>query len=269
MFCVPRSETVQQSVPQTMKTPERAGLGVDVVNLLKYRAFAELEAGVHGRVAVTCGVKGPNCGSSSDLTVVELVTATPDDGGVDGNRERVDNLKMLLSGQSKEKLTVKSLTMAQTEARVPQTNMRLPLRCHIAAVCRTDFAAENGNIAAVDVKLPLQRHQFVAASADFAAAKCRRLPQQNICRCLLPQTAAAIKYPLPLDVAYDGLWTQMFVASYIFILGLSTDVHRTVRRAAMREYNVCRRVDCRTLPLHIAAAAAKSLCPGMTSAEAS
>ncbi|KAJ6464358.1 hypothetical protein C8R45DRAFT_1174424 [Mycena sanguinolenta] len=51
----------------------------------------------------------------------------------------------------------------------------------------------------------------------------------------------------------------MFVASYIFILGLSTDVHRTVRRAAMREYNVCRRVDCRTLPLHIAAAAAASL----------
>ena len=38
-----------------------------------------------------CGVKGPDCGSSSALTVVELVTATPDDGGVDGNRKGVDN----------------------------------------------------------------------------------------------------------------------------------------------------------------------------------
>ncbi|KAJ6519044.1 hypothetical protein C8R45DRAFT_918135 [Mycena sanguinolenta] len=83
--------------------------------------------------------------------------------------------------------------------------LRLPLQCHIAAVCRSDFAAENGNIAAVDVKLPLQRHQFAAASANFAAAKCRRLPQRNICRCLLPQTAAAIRYTWSLDVAHDVL----------------------------------------------------------------
>ena len=170
-------------------------------------------------MGVTCGVKGPDCGSSSALTVVELVTATPDNGGVDGNRKGVDNLKMLLSGQSIEKLTMKSLTTAQTEARVPQTDvrlpqccstyvelpLRLPLQCHIAAVCRTDFAAEKGNIAAVDVKLPLQRHQFAAASANFAAAKCRRLPQRNICRCLLPQTAAAIKYTWSLDFAHDVL----------------------------------------------------------------
>ena len=96
----------------------------------------------------------------------------------------------------------------QSDVRLPQccsTYVELPLQCHIAAVCHTNFAAEKGNIAAADVKLPLQRHQFAAASANFAAAKCRRLPQQNICRCLLPQTAATIKYTWSLDVAHDVL----------------------------------------------------------------
>ncbi|KAJ6510954.1 hypothetical protein C8R45DRAFT_921650 [Mycena sanguinolenta] len=115
--------------------------------------------------------------------------------------------------------TMKRLTWAQTEARVPQTDVRLPqqccstyvelplqlpLQCHIAAVCRTDFAAEKRNIAAVDVELPLQRHWFAAASANFAAAK-------------------------------------------------------TSSRAAVLEFNMCRTFDCRRLPLHIAAAAAAPL----------
>ncbi|KAJ6483326.1 hypothetical protein C8R45DRAFT_931937 [Mycena sanguinolenta] len=122
----------------------------------------ELEAGVETSVGLTCGVKG------SSLTVVELATATPNNGGVDGSR-KVDNMKMLLSGQSIEKLTMKRLTTAQTETRAPQTDvtlpqqccstyLELPLQCDITAVCRTNFAAEKGNIAAVDVKLPLQRH---------------------------------------------------------------------------------------------------------------
>ncbi|KAJ6505414.1 hypothetical protein C8R45DRAFT_1070135, partial [Mycena sanguinolenta] len=72
-----------------------------------------------------------------------------------------------------------------TEARVPQSYvglpqeccsiwfglpLRLPQLCHIAADCRTDFAAEKRNIAAVDARLPLQRHKFAAASVNFAAA---------------------------------------------------------------------------------------------------
>ncbi|KAJ6503817.1 hypothetical protein C8R45DRAFT_924157 [Mycena sanguinolenta] len=72
-----------------------------------------------------------------------------------------------------------------TEARVPQSHvglpqeccsiwfglpLRLPQLCHIAADCRTDFAAEKRNIAAVDARLPLQRHKFAAASVNFAAA---------------------------------------------------------------------------------------------------
>ncbi|KAJ6480303.1 hypothetical protein C8R45DRAFT_933230 [Mycena sanguinolenta] len=92
--------------------------------------------------------------------------------------------------------TMKRLTRAQTEARVPQTDVRLPqqccstyvelpLQCHIAAVCRTDFAAEKRNIAAVDVELPLQRHWFAAASANFAAAKTSSraaVLELNMCR---------------------------------------------------------------------------------------
>ncbi|KAJ6477024.1 hypothetical protein C8R45DRAFT_934650 [Mycena sanguinolenta] len=100
----------------------------------------ELEDGVETSVGLTCGVA-----SGGFLTAVKLATATPNDGGVDGNRN-VDELEMLLAGQRIGSLTMRYLMSAQSAADRA-----------IAAVCRTDFAAEKRNIAAVDVKLPLQR----------------------------------------------------------------------------------------------------------------
>ncbi|KAJ6491184.1 hypothetical protein C8R45DRAFT_929013 [Mycena sanguinolenta] len=88
----------------------------------------------------------------------------PNDRGVDGNRECLDNLKMLLSGQGIEKVTVKSLTTVQTEVRVPQTNEMgtLPLLTRLPQTAAAHCRSSGSVTAAAKSLCPLRSGSFTA-----------------------------------------------------------------------------------------------------------